>query len=215
MRKLLSGIIAIATVFFPLAAHADTIDDFVLTGGGHTITYSLPATTVFPSGPSIEFFYVSSTATIDGVPGYQITGGYDAIPSMIGTLQLSVPDSISGYPSILFQGPLLVSTVRGPSTDPFNPSLSATFIPGSYSLTGAGMAPFLPPGPDVPYTLTITPQTETAATPEPSSLILLGTGILGLFGAAAFRREIAQGAGNRFVPFRWQRSDQAAEILGL
>lgn len=173
----------------PLVARADPIDDFVLTGHGHTISYSLPATTIFPNDLSIEFFYASATATIDGVPGYLLTGGYDAIPSTVGTLQLFVPDTIFGYPSILFQGPQLVSTVLVPSEDPFNPfDLAATFIPGTYSLLGEGMSPGLPEGPSAPYTLTITQQTATAATPEPSSLVLLGTGAFGLVGIAAAKR---------------------------
>jgi hypothetical protein len=180
---------ALASILTLPAAHADTIDDFLLTGGGHTISYSLPATTTYPYGPSLEFFYATATATIDGVPGYAMQGGYDAIPSTIGTLQLFVPEAIFGYPQILFQGPLLVSTELVPSDDPFNQfAYASTFLPGTYSLIGNGMFPGGSAGPDVPYTLAITPQTPAAATPEPSSLILLGTGVFGLLGFAAIRR---------------------------
>jgi hypothetical protein len=189
MRSLF-GLAALASVLtLPLAAHADTIDDFLLTGGGHTIAYSLPATNTFPYSTSIEFFYTYATATIDGVPGYLLHGGYDAIPSAVGTLQLFVPEAIFGYQTILFQGPQLVgSPFLVPSADPNNPfDYAATFIPGTYSLVGEGMSPSLPPGPDVPYTLTITPQTATAVTPEPPSLALLTTGVFGLLGFAAIR----------------------------
>lgn len=191
MHKSLFVTTLLAAVFsLPLAAHADQIDDFVLTGGGHTLSYSLPATTTFPDDPSVEFFLASANTTIDGVSGYFLTGQYDAIPSQIGTMQLDVPDSIFGYSSILFQGPQLTSTVLVPSTDPNNPfDIAATFIPGTYSLEGAGMSsPFEPSGPSLPYTLTITPQGATAMTPEPSSLILLATGIFGLVGFAAIKR---------------------------
>ncbi len=121
MYRPLFGLATLASILaLPLTAHADTIDDFLLTGGGHTISYSLPATLTFPYGPSIEFVYATATATIDGVPGYVMQGGYDAIPSQIGTLQLFVPDAIFGYSQILFQGPMLVSTELVPSDDPFN-----------------------------------------------------------------------------------------------
>jgi hypothetical protein len=187
MYRPVFGLAVLASVLtLPLAAHADTIDDFLLTGGGHTISYSYPATNTFPS---LEFLYTSVFATIDGVPGYPLTAGYNSNYGPFNTLQLFVPEAIFGYPQILFQGPQLVSTVRVPSDDPFNPfDLETTFIPGTYSLIGNGMFPGQSPGPDVPYTLSITPQTPTAATPEPSSLALLGTGVFGLLGFAAIRR---------------------------
>lgn len=191
MFKPLGTLLLLASVLaLPLAAHADTLDDFVLSGGGHTLSYSLPATTTFPDDPSVEFFLASAPTTIDGVSGYFLTGQYDAIPSQIGTMQLDVPQAIFGYPSILFQGPQLTSVVLVPSTDPNNPfDIAATFIPGTYSLEGAGMSsPFDPPGPTLPYTLTITPHDATAMTPEPSSLILLATGVFGLVGFAAIKR---------------------------
>jgi hypothetical protein len=190
MHRPLFGFAALASILIlPLTAHADTIDDFLLTGGGHTISYSLPATTIFPDGPSIEFFYATGTGSIDGISGYSLLGGYDAIISPIGTMQLFVPQAIFGYSTILFQGPQLTSTITVPSDDPFNPfNLASTFVPGTYSLIGNGYSSPLESGPDVPYTFTITPQTATAVTPEPSPLALLGTGILGLAGFAAIRR---------------------------
>lgn len=194
MPKLLCSILLLASVLtLPLAAHADAIDDFVLTGGGHTISYSLPSTATFQDNPSIEFFFATAIATIDGVPGYTLFGQYDAIPSQIGTLSLDVPESIFGYPSILFQGPQLVSTNFVPSGDPYNPvNIVATFTPGTYNLMGAGqLAGFAGEGPSLPYTLTIAPQTATAITPEPSSLVLLATGILGFAAFAASRRDRA------------------------
>lgn len=191
MHRFFFASTVIASVLaLPLAAHADAIDDFVLTGGGHTVSYSLPATTTFMDDPSLEFFYVTSTATIDGVPGYSLTGGYDVIPSILGTMQLFVPESTFGYPQILFQGPQLDTYVLVPSNDPFNPfDIAATFTPGTYSLIGNGVSSTSPErGPDVAYTLTITPETATAVTPEPPSLALLGIGALGLVGFAAIKR---------------------------
>lgn len=193
MYRSLLGLTALTSVLaLPLVAHADIIDDFLFTGGGHTITYSIPASTTFVDTPSIEFFTVPATETIDGVPGYVEGGSYDAIPSLAATLQLFVPETIFGFSAIQFQGPLLTSYVLVPSTDPYNPlDVVATFLPGTYDLLGQGVS-FYPYfsyiGPPVPYTLTITPQTASATTPEPPSWALLATGICGLLGFAATRR---------------------------
>lgn len=193
MPKPLCSILLLASVLtLPLAARADAIDDFVMTGGGHTISYSLPSTTTFANDFSVEFFFATAIATIDNVPGYTLFGQYDAIPSQIGTLQLDVPESIFGYSAILFQGPQLVSVAYVPSSDPFNPmEIVATFLPGTYNLTGAGLSPGSPQTGPLPYTLTITPQTATAITPEPSSLTLLATGILGFAAFATSGRHRA------------------------
>lgn len=193
MYRSFLGLTALASVLaLPLTAHADTVDDFVLTGGGHTISYSLPASTTFVDGLSIEYFSAIANETIDGVPGYVEGGQYDAIPSLSATLQLFVPETIFGFSAIQFQGPLLTSYIIVPSTDPVNPfNVVATFIPGAYDLLGQGVS-FYPSltniGPPVPYTLTITPQTATATTPEPPSWALLATGIFGLLGFAAIKR---------------------------
>ena len=65
MRKLISSVIVLVSALSPLAAHADTIDDFLLTGAGHTISYSYPATALFPD---VEFLYTSASATSTAFP---------------------------------------------------------------------------------------------------------------------------------------------------
>jgi hypothetical protein len=175
----------------PLAAHADTIDDFVLTGGGHTISYSYPATSIFPK---VEYIYTGALATIDGVPDYSLTAAYNSNAYPFITLMLYVPEDIFGYQVLQLRGPGLMNAVLVPADpyDPFYPfNLETTFIPGTYSLLGEGVPLFPtddPEPPVVPYTLTITEEGATAVTPEPSSLALLATGAFGLLGLATIRR---------------------------
>jgi hypothetical protein len=158
----------------PLGAHADTIDDFVITGGSYAITFSLPASptgnnSTCPVGnfaclPGSETaFYLNAPATINGVT----SNAAFAFPTFrfIGGLSISPTPP---FPGRLF-GPQLFAPDAG---DP-------TFLLGTYSLAGndpSGALPF------INYTLTITQETRSAATPEPSSLALFSTGILGLIG---------------------------------
>jgi hypothetical protein len=175
----------------PLTAHADTIDDFTLVGGGHTITYSLPASAVIMDHPHVVSVFASAPATVDGVSGYTASGQYD-VPGVqwVGggggvTFSVSVPpfiiDDLPRH-SDFFSGAwiLEVSEVLPVSNPSFThpDDLLITFVPGSFSLSN-----FLSPS---PYTLTIT--AETADTPEPSSLILLATGSFCLLGAIMTRR---------------------------
>jgi hypothetical protein len=60
----------VSALILPLTAQADTLDDFTLAGDGHTITYSLPATSAFPDFPFFNSFTESAPTTIDGVSGY-------------------------------------------------------------------------------------------------------------------------------------------------
>jgi hypothetical protein len=56
MRKALFTLALLASALsLRLAAHADNIDDFVLTGDGRIITYSLPAIASFPDHPNFDF----------------------------------------------------------------------------------------------------------------------------------------------------------------
>ena len=48
MRRILCPLVLLTAFAIPIAAHADTIYDVVLKGGGHTIAYTLPATSSFP-----------------------------------------------------------------------------------------------------------------------------------------------------------------------
>jgi hypothetical protein len=69
-------------------------------------------------------------------------------------------------------------------------TLYITFVPGTYQLQTTGIfPPFTPP---LDFSLTITSDASTAATPEPASITLLATGALGIRSVAARRRRAGQ-----------------------
>jgi PEP-CTERM motif len=178
MRKALFTIALITSALtLPLAAHADPIDDFVLTGGGDTITFSLPAspTDVTPilimQGPATLGFQLPGSLMFDGQT-------YDVVLEFIGFFEgsgLSIIPSIfntqNGTDYLLGAG-----LYTGSTSDP-------TFRTGTFNLFSQGST-------DVDYTLTITQEAGTAITPEPSSLALLTTGALGFIAFAARRKKI-------------------------
>jgi hypothetical protein len=163
----------------PIAAHADSLDDFRITGNGEIITFTLPASppgnlSTCPTGiitsclPGSETdFSVSTLVTINGVSAMESvefpTGHFG------GGLSLGLD------PGRLFGNQALFTP------DAANP----TFLIGTFDLTQTnpkGDPPFFD------YTLVISPDVSTAPTPEPAGLTLLATGALGIISLATRRR---------------------------
>jgi hypothetical protein len=172
MRKIVFPLALLASAFvLPLAAHADAVDDFVLTGNGLDITFSLPASppgnemTCPPSAPSClpgseTFFTASTLVTTNGVTSTE-------------TLD---------FPTLRFGGGLDIGATRffGNQALYTPDAATPTFLLGTFdvSIINSGGFP-----PILDYSLTITPA-STAPTPEPSTLALLSTGVLGLVSLA-------------------------------
>jgi hypothetical protein len=158
MRLVAASFALLAALCSASLAKADTIDTFTLVGQGKTISFTLPASTTKATTILGDPTFVT-TVTVNGVshPGtiaFNPNGGF-VLNSLLNKILL---DSFSGPD--LFSG-----TIKNP-----------TFLSGNFSLTTKDHAAgALPQG---SYSLAITP------TPEPSSILLMATGLLSVAGIA-------------------------------
>ena len=138
MRKALFTLALFASALsLPLTAHADTIDDFVLTGGGNIITFSAPASfTVFNHPHLVSAGLANVAISVNGLSGYSSNltfylnnevgrGGLDFFltPSIFG----GGPDTYTNY---TLTGPDVAWLVI-PNLEPL---ATVMFLPGTYSL---------------------------------------------------------------------------------
>ena len=168
MRLLLFCAASLA-LLAPVAAHADTTLTFTYQGSDYA--FDLPATPSYvnqTSSPSSLYDYAAYYVTLpNSDSGEFIFYGADEDAYYGGTFDLEFFDfSQSPTVDILLDGDTLYS---GSTTSP-------VFTPGPYTLTEDGT--------DTTIGLVI-----GGATPEPSSLVLLGTGVLT---ALAARRKLGK-----------------------
>jgi hypothetical protein len=161
-----SFVLLAALLVVPFVAHADQQDLFSGTDGTNTYSFILPAspTPDFVIGDAFEIEDVAFTFDGTTTPGMDVT----FFPtSGAGGLNLANPAN----------GSVLLPLDFGPQlfTDPAS---APTFILGSYTFDAS------------PYDLTIS-AIPPSGTPEPSGLLLLGSGLIGIFGVA--RRKFTRG----------------------
>ena len=181
MNRIVFALLA-ASLALPAAAHADPIDDFVLTSASHTYTFSLPAYIANynppgyppPTGPyvSIDSFVEVASGAVDGVSGYQFgIRFYKALSPLRDGFTFSYTDLNGDF------------NVAGPAVD-----YQATpyFATGTFQYADYPAYRVNDPNQinDGPYTLTISPETATSLAPEPGTFVLLATGSLGLLSLA-------------------------------
>ena len=161
--RLLLPCFVIATFSFlsPSRANADDIFSFQL--GGATYTWELPASPTIPpsDATTVSFVIPNLPYSLNGVVSTFFPNQFDFFTASDG----------GGFALLNTLNPSFPLHV---ALDEFGPQFFAgstsapTFLPGTYMLTS---------GRNGPGTLTIT-------TPEPSSLLLIGSGVLTLLGFA-------------------------------
>jgi hypothetical protein len=165
MRRFIIGglLIAVMGLVSASRAQADGVDTFMYTFDGNTFVWQLPSSPPIEAGNVFPTFFAILDVKYSENGVDQTPSEFDFFnASGFGGFQIITPSLTS--PADTFGAPLYSGMEDAP-----------TFIPGTYQLNNDS-----PTGPI--GTLVIS--TSSVSLPEPSSLILLGSGLLSLLGFA-------------------------------
>ena len=156
-------VLAVFTLMLATQAKADSIDNFIYQAGGNTYTWQLPSSpTLSPDSflTGVVFGITDIAYSENDIP---------QDPAALNFLSLTFGGGLSLNDLIQGISPIIASDfqIYGGSED------APTFLTGTFGLTD-----YASDANGLPATLTIT------AVPEPSSLMLLATGMLALLGLA-------------------------------
>jgi len=155
-------VLVVFGLFSATQAQADTIDNFTYQAGGNTFEWQLPSSpTVDTSFPGGSFDILNVLYSENGSPQNPADLSFFSNPGTPGFGGFFLADILQGI-SVVATGPQLYTGLES----------APTFLTGTFSLID------ISGGNGIPATLTI------ASVPEPSSLMLLGTGMFALLGFA-------------------------------